>query len=50
MQRRRRERCVGKRLRRSRLGSVFAPMIVLAPCQHKLVCLAVLTMQVIWTA
>jgi hypothetical protein len=41
---------VGKHHNRSRHGWVFARVIVLAPWQHKPVCLAVLTMQATWTA
>ncbi len=41
---------VGKHHNLSRHGSVFAPVIVLAPWQHKPGCLAALTMQAIWTA
>ena len=41
---------VGKHHNRSRHGWAFAHVIVLAPWQHKPVCLAVLTMQAIWTA
>jgi len=41
---------VGKHHNRFRRGSVFAHVIVLAPWQHKPVCLAVLAMQAIWTA
>lgn len=41
---------VGKHHNRSRNGWEFAHVIVLAPWQHKPVCLAALTMQAIWTA
>lgn len=44
------ENSVGKHHNRYRHGSVFAPVIVSVPWQHKPVCLAVLTMQAIWTA
>jgi len=41
---------VGKHHNQYRHGWVFAHVIVLVPWQHKPVCLAVLTMQAIWTA
>ena len=41
---------VGKHHNRSRHGWGFANVIILAPWQHKSVCLAVLTMQATWTA